>query len=516
MKCGISSRIMMVLVASVMLTGMLFAVLMLSASISVIGFKISAALGYGVGVFLLWFLLDALGRFCGERFIKHEPWIVMVVFFLMYLGILQIVPDLGQIRMPYDSLRAQKSLEAGHIAFFRPLKFIYWINYDFVLSVLGMVFSPKLVVGQILNAICRALALYPVFMLCERVAGRRMARFVTIMLGLSPTLTLYATTLVGDYLSALFYLYAVYLFLSVPNWDQLSLDKVYLWILVGFFAGLGNLFKSISYLYFAAFVVWITIKGLDRQSVRKALLPCLALLIIVLSHGMVMTARSAIIHGMCSDPKAQKVDGEGVVAGFLYELYLGMYIPSMGGYSPVRDRAFRAAPMENKIEMVKDMFVKDAKRYPKFVVEKFRMLWGSNDSPGSILDWFRMSCQNDCYNLKDKNHCVPWLLPLLRAEHLFFTLFFSLGAGGLLLSIGKSLDFIKSGIVSLVIVLLFVALSVLIESHGRYKTAVYPYFFMVMPYASVWFKKENPLYVRIIAYIRKWFCVSASARQPLS
>jgi lysylphosphatidylglycerol synthetase-like protein (DUF2156 family) len=150
------------------------------------------------------------------------------------------------------------------------------------------------------------------------------------------------------------------------------------------------------------------------------------------------------------------------------------------------------------------MFVRNARKYPKFIVDKFRMLWGANDdSTGSILYWFRMSCQNDCYNQRDKNHCVAWLMPLLRSEHLFFSIAFLLGAGGLFLSKGKSLDLTGTGIVSLVIVLLFAVMSMLIESQGRYRTAIYPFFFLVMPYAHVCLRRVNPLYVRLAACVER-------------
>ena len=186
-------------------TGLAFAVCLLLASVSVIGLAISSAVGYGLAVFMVWLVFEALGRFGGDRLRRSEPWLIMAFFLVVYVVFMFLVPELGQRRMPYDSLRAQKSLEAGCIAFFRPQRLYYWINYDLVLSILGKVFAPKLIVGQMLNAICRALALYPVFRLGERVAGRRMARFTVILLAMSPTLTLYSSTLVGDFIAAMFY-----------------------------------------------------------------------------------------------------------------------------------------------------------------------------------------------------------------------------------------------------------------------------------------------------------------------
>jgi len=49
----------------------------------------------------------------------------------------------------------------------------------------------------------------------------------------------------------------------------------------------------------------------------------------------------------------------------------------------------------------------------------------------------------------------------------------------------------------MLVVLSFAAVEQLIEGHGRYKVAVYPFYFMLVPYICVWFERENSLYVRI-------------------
>ena len=300
---------------AIALSGVVFALLLLAASISVIGFEFYRAFQYGSAVLFVWFLFEVLGRFGGDWCVKREPFLIILFFFLAYLALIRFVPELGQLMMPYDSLRAQKSLESGHFAFFRPLKFYYWINYDFVLSALGMLFSPKLIVGQVFNAVCRALALYPIFKLSERVSGRRMARFVTVLAGLSPALSLYATTLVGDFTSAMFYLYAVYFFLSVPNWNAASVNNISFWILVGLFAGMGYLFKTISFLYFAAFMVWMIFKGLECRRAKMVLLLVVSFLVIVFSHGTVKFARSVVYNLLRTGSKVQVAQNEDFMSG---------------------------------------------------------------------------------------------------------------------------------------------------------------------------------------------------------
>ncbi len=485
------------LITAVLLSGLFFAGLLVAASVSVIGFKFSAIIGYGLVVLYIWIAFESGIRYGGERFEKYEPWVVMIVFFAFYLVVINLAPELGQRKMPFDSLRAQKSLEAGHVAFFRPTKFYYWVNYDLLLSTLGIVFSPKLIVGQVVNAICRVAALYPIFKLSERISGRRIARFVTIIAALSPALTLYSTTLVGDYISAMFYLYAFYFFITKSDHERFSVDNFVLWVVVGLLAGLGYLFKTISFLYVVAFVVWAILAILEKNRIRVALQICLAASVIGLAHGSVKALRSHVFSAACEIAKVKECGASSFTSGVLYEMWLGLCVQTGGWYSPTRDKAFRAASKEKQVEMVANMLKTDRAKYPRFMVDKFRTIWGSNDALGSVWDWFRMSCQKDCYNMRDKNYCVAWLKPLLRAEHLFLVALFLFGAGGVLCSMRRRMDFWEIGIVSTIIVVSFAVMSMLIESHSRYRVAVYPFFFLLMSYACVWFERDNPVYARL-------------------
>ena len=154
---NILSYINRTMIVTVLLSGLIFTGLLLSASVSVIGLNLSSIIGYGLVLICIWMVLEAGMRSNEGRLKKYEPLFIMIFFFIFYLVIMQLAPEFGQKKMPFDSLRAQKSLEAGHIAFFRPTNFYYWTNYDLLLSILGIVFPPKLIVGQILNALCRHL-----------------------------------------------------------------------------------------------------------------------------------------------------------------------------------------------------------------------------------------------------------------------------------------------------------------------------------------------------------------------
>ena len=84
MTNGVLGRGMRFLITAIALVGLLFAALLLSASIAVIGFKFSAALSYGLAVLVIWTVLEALERFGSAFFRKYEPWLIMASCFSIW------------------------------------------------------------------------------------------------------------------------------------------------------------------------------------------------------------------------------------------------------------------------------------------------------------------------------------------------------------------------------------------------------------------------------------------------
>lgn len=478
--------------------GLVFSLLQLMASVSVIGFKIPAALKYGIAVMSFSILFEFCWRFAGDWYRKKEPWIIAGVFFVLYFVVFSLVPEMGQVKMPWDSYPAQKSLTGGHFWTWHKDDAAYWVNYGYLLSALGIVFSPKLIVGQVLNGLVRALALHPIFRMSEKVSGRFMARIVTVSAAMSPALTLYSSCLLGDFIAATCYLYVIYLVMSIPDVGRLSDGNGLKWWGVGTLLGVGCLFKPVSFLFLGAIATWMVLKVLEARRARAGLIAVLALAVVIASHHVVMSARQGMMSAMNSPAMAVSDDIKSFKFRVLFEIYSGMNIATRGIYTQSRTKTFVAAKPDDRVKMVKDMLKKDLKRYPSFMVSKFKSLWGSNDEwLGSMFYWFYMSCAPDVHKPHERNRCVKWLKPLLRAEHLFFAVFFLLGAGGFALTFKKSSHFLGIGVVSLVVSLSFVALSMIIEAHSRYKAVVYPFFFMVLPYAKLWFSSENPLYVKL-------------------
>ena len=84
--------------------------------------------------------------------------------------------------------------------------------------------------------------------------------------------------------------------------------------------------------------------------------------------------------------------------------------------------------------------------------------------------------------MKPTNSMPSWVIPLTHSETLVNRILFLLGVGGLAFAVIKKPIAIRGGVFFAAVVLEFVLIEQLIECHGRYKTALYPYFFMSIPY----------------------------------
>ena len=73
------------------------------------------------------------------------------------------------------------------------------------------------------------------------------------------------------------------------------------------------------------------------------------------------------------------------------------------------------------------------------------------------------------------------------------------GAVGFLLGLFKRgmLRETWPGMLSLLVLLAFTALEMLIEVQGRYRSIVYPFYFMLIPYCRSLFGADNPLIAKI-------------------
>ena len=446
---------------------------------------LGTALEYG---FFICVVYLAVGMLCNKLSNNGEVYLLMLLCLLLHLVLFSIAQNiLGQQGQPIDSSHAFNALQAGKISYGHQLRCGYWVNYEILLSVLGCAFSKSIYTGQILNALCCSLAIYPIFKLSEIACDRKMARFVCLMVIFSPVLGLYSTALVGDYIASMLFVYALYFFYKCIS--RISSDGFYAVtirdaVLIGVLLSVADVFKTIGFLLVGAMVVVLVFEMLQKMRIRQIML-LIAVFCIVLTSSHVMNI-------VINDVKWSVVGKERRTKGdffneVLYELVLGLNLERSGCYNRTLAKKLGQNARDGRMKMLKDAIKTDYKSYPSLMLVKFQRLYGTHTGIGSFISWFDLSTEDKPpqtlqQRKENTRHCPPWVVPYVDSGYLFFSFMMFLGALGLLF-IGKD-GWVRlmPGIASMVVVLGYVAMSLLIEGHGRYKCAVYPFFFLIIPY----------------------------------
>ena len=194
---------------------------------------------------------------------------------------------------------------------------------------------------------------------------------------------------------------------------------------------------------------------------------------------------------------------------YMYEFILGLNLESEGMYSGALARKFLDMSEEQRTDFFKATIKKDWKRYPGLMVRKFRNIHGANTYHHGSVSTFTSVFKD----AKGRLHTPSWIRPLADSATVFFKLLFLLGAVGLMCSINRGGQFIAPGLFSTSLVLAFAVVEQLIEGHGRYKTAIYPFYFMTIPYICVWLDRDNPVYMHIGGLVRRLLGRNTAARE---
>lgn len=490
----------------------LFAVSMLVASFVAIEEWVYGTLGFAVGVMWIWCVFAHLSRIGVLRDGTREVLAIMVVCLTIQLFLIFLLPSLGQNGMAaaWDSRAALRAIQSGKMCFTHNVRNQYWCNYEIILSALGVVFKPSISVGQILNALCCVAVIYPLFRLSEPIGGRGGARFVAFLVGLSPAIMLYSTMLTGEFLSATLLFYGFY-FLSNALRCGESRTAVLPAIISGGLVGLSHLFKSITILYTGALVVVLLLAWLERmESSRAWRLCCIGVVVVVSSLTIRMVgqeALAAVVH------EPQLVDASDKSSPLLYELVLGLNVSTDGIYSGDLATKFMGMDEPQRKKFVASVIKRDWRKYPGLMARKFVNLHGSHLRPGGSVSSFTLTFRDWPLVKNGKNITPSWVRPFTDCGTMLFRLVFVLGAIGMFMCRKRSQEFNMPGLFAVLVVLAFAFIEQLIEGHGRYKTAIYPFYFMVVPYACVWFKRDNSVYVHIRELVRR---IQVSWRSRLS
>ena len=364
---------------------------------------------------------------------------------------------------------------------YEPLSF-RWCNYELFCSLRGKVFFKDVRVAQYLNVFCATAAAYPVFRLAEKTAGVGMAIFVTLLMGLSPVLSVFAMIVTGDFLSAAAYMYALY-FLMCGIDEERFVYRMRDFAISGLFMGVGQLLKPMATI-FILMLVAMSLINILRQG-RRSFLVWLAMLTMIFGVYVVV--------GKCGQDviievaKPLRIDPEpSLYRGFL----MGLNAETHGEYNRELSLKIQGMTRDEQRRAVKDLIKTKWRSFPALFGEKLDTLY-SNPS----FAW-------TFYDRSIAPSTLPgWVKNLMSAWNFLMLLLVGVGAAGLAVSWRRRKNDI--GTAAVFVVVAFTAISLVVEVGGQYKMALYPIYFLIIPYAGEWFKMGAPLRIRLEGLMRR-------------
>lgn len=444
------------------------------------------AMLYGFSLFGIWAFFECFSRRHPSYSARAEMYSLALLCLAAYVAFIEILPAIGQVpeAMTYDPAQVLRSMKSGKIRCFHNASSQNWCNYEILMSMLAVVFKGGQRLGELFQAVCCAVALLPLFRLSERIAGRRAARFTVLMMGFSPTIVMYSTVLTGEILSALLMSLAAYCLLDALDAKRGWLDVVLMMFVSGLLLAFSELFKSTSLVFIAATAVLLAIGALRCWSRAFILRLVVAALVFYPAYRCALRVGQTVLSELSAAPPAAAPGG--LSSAMLYELALGLNVENEGFYSGKFARKINAMPVDRRSEALKEAIQRDWKKYPMLMVRKFRNIHGSSVYHHGAVSTFQIAFRD-----KRGRREPRWVWPLADSGTMFFKVLFLLGCIGLFLSAARSFSAVAPGVLSASIVLGFAVVEQLIEGLGRYKVSVYPFYFLVVPYAfatvdSVW------------------------------
>lgn len=459
---------------------------------------VSGVLPFLFLIAVLWIVFEYYGR-VNSFIYRNEIWFLMVIVFLSFIFCISILPALGQscLHAPWDPKTALQSMGKGRIFITHDLRNQAWANYEVFLSLLSIVFGGTLSVAQIANALAHTLVLYPIFMLSETICGRRLARLTVLFAAFLPSVYQYTFVLNGENISSCLIMFSGYFVVSIFYRDSSLKMTLFQAFFAGLFLGLSHLFKGISIVFVVAFwgvAIISCIRCQTRMFVTRVVVAVLLMISMWITTKYVTQKMIAYVSGepgLCVAIKDS--------SPLLYELTLGFNIASMGHYDHRLCKQFLKLPEKERWSFLKSRIMRDWRQYPGFMVEKFKRVHGAPAQHHSSSAYFSWTFIDS----KGKNLMPSFLLEWGDCGSLVFKFLFLMAVLGICICRHRSNEYLMSGMFSLMVILLFAVMQQLIESNGRYKMSIYPFYFVVLPYISVWFEKDNPVYVRMAKWGRR-------------
>lgn len=418
---------------------------------------------------------------------EHEVCFLMALTFCVTCLTICFLAGAGRVCAGgIDAYKAQMSLESGKLCSFHPPRYAYWYNWNVLLSGLGLVFGRNVFVGQLLNALGLSFALIPIYKISRMIFGRGCARFAAIAFGLNPVVVLYSTVLSSECWAATFMVWAYYLIIlcfrgKVPAQRLLISGCL---IFAGVALGISEFFKPTSVMLKVAVAVAIVQDGMITRNVRRATLRLVLLVCICcISSFVAVTGHKCTL---CLAAGKPELRNNTVWSGLVGELVLGLNVKNDGGYDRALAWKMHGGGPEVRIKLLKDSIVRDWREYPALMVRKFINLHGTSWSRGAALSEIRESFRGVTEDQRKKSAQMPlFLVELADNSLVVFRIMFFFAVAGCLFA-RKDDRWGAWKILPLVVVMEFMLLEQLIECHGRYKSVIYPFFFLVLPGVKGW------------------------------
>ena len=473
-----------------------FVSLMIAAQICVSIPHVAWIAYYVAAVALIWLILEYGKRNLGHWFSCCEIWFLALACFAVHYAMVVWLPEFGQVGMsaPGDSRAALMALNADKICHMHQPRDINWSNYEVLLSALGALWHRSLSFGQMLNGVVHIMVLFPIYRISRQLCGNGIARLTVILVAFSPTVIAYSALLASECLSSMLLFYAAYFFVKAVDDDSSQGNVVFAAVMCGIFLGFSNLFKTISLIFIVAMVVSLVLWIMREAGYRRAKRSIMVFCIVMVFQSLSMFVGQWSLAALARDNELiNRETGESV---FVYEFLIGLDVEHDGMFSAKLIKKIRSWDEAERRRQLRTAIKRDWRSYPKLMVRKFCNIHGSHSCPAGAISHFSIMIGD-----WPRKECGRYVAPLicLISDNSTFVLrvLLFLGAIGALFARGRSFGFALPGIFSMLVVLSFAAVEQLIEGHGRYKVAVYPFYFMLVPYICVWFERENSLYVRI-------------------
>ena len=443
---------------------------------------LSCVLGGLLALFLLTYLICSIA--------PTRTWIsfliVIVMCFVAHIIVIRLTHILYTQSMTDDFAMVEAVIKDAGVKIAHT-RTCYWANYELLCSFLGKVFCPDVQVAQYLNALCCIAAIYPVYKLSCRIGGRRIAIFTSLLMALSPITQVYGTLLTGEFIAAAAYAWAIYFTIELLE-AQGAMRKCVMALWTGVFLGIGNLAKPFAIVFLMTLVTLVII-DIIRLKWRNITQWLAALFLLLGAYTFLSLNGQYAILEMAKPQTIALYDQKDAFVGLFLQ---GFNVETQGRYNLSWKNKVNSMSKEEKVATLKQMIRRDWQKYPALLLGKLDHAYSD---PYFGWSWYEKSIRPGA---------VPvWVKKIICSWNLIALLFVAIGFSGLVMACRQTERKNLVGIVVTIGLAGATLILLLSEAQPRYKMALYPLYFLLIPYAGEWLKLNNPFYIKVASMVRR-------------